>query len=126
MAYSVLIAETSIPYESCLEQEEFYNGSNRRVLTFVCEREAIAVEDLYTLLSDEDNLERIECRADDTGVINVYQKYPLMIGIGIEPYAVTQYDEETGTDKTVYVDKLVWKVGKRTYIEQRLHDLGLD
>lgn len=124
------INKTEQGYLNCIETEEYYNGASRRTLTFEIARNAANIEMLDTLCSAEGNVERLELINDEFEVehtdgskeikivTNIYEGYVLKLKVGVEPKLV---DPETQT----YEDRIVLKLGKRTYIEQKLHDLGL-
>lgn len=111
-----------IEYLQAIETEEYFNGSSRRTLTVECSPTAVSIDELNTTLSSEENLvEIVMANLDDKGVVtteNIYSGYVLKLELGIKQQLANQ---ETNT----YSDKLVFKIGKRTYIEEKLHDLGL-
>ena len=107
-------------YLNALETEEYYNGASRRTLTFEAEVGAIGVDELNAVLSDEANTQSIELSNGD--VTNIYDGYVLKLKCGIENKLITA---ETPEAAAVYEDRLVFKLGKRTYIEEQLHKLGL-
>lgn len=111
---------TKIEYLNALETEEYYNGSSRRTLSFECEVGVISVDELNTVLSNEDNTAKIELSNGE--VVNIYDGYVLKLKCGIEPKLV---QGETPEAPAVYEDRLVFKLGKRTYIEEQLKKLGL-
>ena len=124
------IANTEIEYLSALETEEFFNGSSRRTLTVTCAPDAISLDMLNALLTEENlasvTLVNTEAGTDDEGnaltVTNVYDGYVLKLSCGIRNELV---QTETPDSAAVYADRLVFKLGKRTYIEEQLHKLGL-
>ena len=111
---------TNFEYLEALETEEFYNGASRRTLTFECEVGVISVDELNTLISDEENTATIALTNED--ITNIYDGYVLKCKCGIENKLIQAETQET---PAVYEDRLVFKLGKRTYIEQQLHKLGL-
>ena len=46
---------TNFEYITAVETEEFYNGSGRRTLTFECAADAVGIDFLNSVLSDENN-----------------------------------------------------------------------
>lgn len=121
MALKIIFSDTEKTeqgYLQALETEEYYNGSSRRTLTFDIARDAADIEALDILCSAEDNVARLELVNEDMGVTNFYDGYVLKLKVGVEPKLI---DPETQT----YEDRVVLKLGKRTYIEQKLHGLGL-
>lgn len=114
--------KTEYAYLEAKSTEEYYNGSNRRILTVAAADDAISVDALNTLANTESNLASITLRNTDTGTVSVNDGYVLKLGVGIEPMLITP---ETPEAAAIYEDRLVLKLGKRTYIEQQLHDLGL-
>lgn len=126
----IKIANTEIEYLSAVETEEFYNGSSRRTLTLTCAPDAASLDALNALLTEE-HLASIALTNDSAGtdekgnaltVTNVYDGYVLKLSCGIRSELV---QTETPDRAAVYEDRLVFKLGKRTYIEEQLHKLGL-
>lgn len=124
------IANTEFEYLNALETEEFFNGSSRRTLTITCAPDAISLDALNALLTEENlssvTLVNTSAGTDDEGnaltVTNVYDGYVLKLSCGIRNELV---QTETPDRAAVYEDRLVFKLGKRTYIEEQLHKLGL-
>lgn len=108
-------------YLNALETEEYFNGSNRRTLTFEIAREAANLEELDALCAEE-NLAKLELINEEEDISNIYEGYVLKLKVGVEPVLVTA---ETPDAPAVYEDRVVLKVGRRTYIEEKLHKLGL-
>lgn len=120
MAFKVKFADnTEIAYLFATETEEYFNGASRRTLTFEMARDAYNLEKLDTLCGTENNVATLTLINEDEGVTNIYEGYVLKLKVGVEPILV---DAETNT----YEDRIVLKMGKRTYIEQQLHDLGIN
>lgn len=117
----IKIAETEIEYLDALETEEFYNGSQRRTMTMICMPDAISVDALNALLT-EDNLASVTMSNTETGEVNIYDGYVLKLACGIQSKLV---QEETPDTAAAYEDRLIFKLGKRTYIEEQLHRLGM-
>ncbi len=113
---------STVDYLSALETEEFWGGSSRRTLAFECAPDAMSVDELNDLLSDEDNTADIELHNSETGAEAIHSGYQLKLKVAIEPVLVHQ---ETPEGAAVYVDRLLFKLGKRTYIEQQLKALGI-
>lgn len=111
---------TDFEYLDAFETEEFYNGASRRTLTFECSVGAKGVDELNTLISNEKNTSTITLTNED--VANIYDGYVLKLKCGIENKLV---QTETPESAAVYEDRLVFKLGKRTYIEEQLKKLGL-
>ena len=133
MALKIKFADskkTEIEYSSALETEEYYNGSSRRTLTFEMARDAANIQDLDTLCGVETNVAKLELINDAveiedgdgnkiiTTVTNIHEGYVLKLKVGVEPKLI---DAETQT----YEDRIILKLGKRTYIEEKLHLLGI-
>lgn len=112
----------TMPYIEAFENEEYFNGTNRRVLTVHCEKNAISVDELNTILSNEKNTTEITLINEDMDISNVYSGYALKLKVGMEQYFVSG---ETPEVPAVYEDRIVFKLGKRTYIEEQLKRLGL-
>ena len=111
---------TNFSYLNALETEQFYNGSSRRTLSFECAVGAISVDELNTLLSSEANTASIGLSNGDK--TNIYDGYVLKMEVGIKPVLV---QAETPEAAAVYEDRLIFKLGKRTYIEEQLARLGV-
>ena len=124
----IKIANTEIEYLSAVETEEFYNGASRRTLTLTCAPDAASLDALNALLTEE-HLASISLTNDGSGeedgaqaVTNIYDGYVLKLFCGIRNELV---QAETPDSAAVYADRLVIKLGRRTYIEEQLHKLGL-
>ena len=130
-----LANDTSFEYLSCIDDEEFYNGSSRRTLTFKCEVGVISVDELNAILLNEDNSKTIEltgdpeAQYDDNGEFlgyhipkSIHDGYVLKLDVGIKPVLVTPESPEA---PAVYKDRLVFKLGRRTFLEQAIKDLGI-
>ena len=115
--------KTEVEYLTALETEEFFNGSARRTLTISCAEDAIGVDALHSILKTENNVATLTMSNDETGVENVYTGYVLELACGIKPELIAA---ETPEMPAQYENRLVFKLGKRTYIEQQLHDLGIN
>lgn len=127
---------TNFEYLNALETEEYFNGASRRTLTFECAVGTISVDELNTVLSEEANTKNITLTGDEVAIfdeqgnptgettraVNIYDGYVLKLKCGIEPKLV---QSETPEAPSVYKDRLVFKLGKRTYIEEQLKKLGL-
>lgn len=110
--------KTEIEYLTALETEEFYNGSSRRTLTFQIDKSATGLDALDALCT-EDNCAKLELVNEEAAITNIYEGYVLKLKVGVESVL-------TDAEKQTYEDRIVLKLGKRTYIEQKLHDLGID
>jgi hypothetical protein len=117
----IKIANVEFEYLEALETEEFYNGASRRTLTVSCAHDTIDLTKLNALLVEE-NLAVITLTNDEIGVTNYHEGYVLKLECGIKN---TKVQPETLDAPAVYEDRLVFKLGKRTYIEEQLHRLGL-
>ena len=127
---------TNFEYLNALETEEYFNGASRRTLTFECAVGVISVDELNTLLSNETNTASLTLTGDaiavldadgnptgeTTQAVTIYDGYVLKLKCGIENKLITA---ETPDAAAAYADRLVFKLGKRTYIEEQLHKLGL-
>ncbi|MEG2939439.1 MAG: hypothetical protein RR829_04355, partial [Oscillospiraceae bacterium] len=109
-------------YKSALETEEFWGGSSRRTLTFECAANAVGLDTLNTLLSTESSAESLELSNTESGTTNIYDGYVLKLELGIKSVLIAA--ESPGTPSK-YEDRLIFKLGKRTYIEQQLRMLGI-
>lgn len=113
---------TEVVYLEALETEEYFNGSSRRTLSVTCAEDAISVDSLHTILTNETNTATITMTNTEDDAENVYTGYVLELACGIQSVLVRA---ETPESAAVYENRLVFKLGKRTYIEQQLKSLGL-
>ena len=118
----ITIAGHQFEYLSAVETEEYYNGASRRTMTVTCSPDAIDLDTLNGILV-EDDLKKIEMKNEDGQVTNTYDGYVLKLSCGIDRM---QIRSETPEKPAQYSDRLVFKLGRRTYIEQALHDLGIE
>ena len=118
---NIKIGTTVFEAEGAVEKEELYNGSFRRVLTVTCLPDAIGIDALNAVLTEK-NLASIVIADTETGAANIYDGYVLKLACGIQN---TLVQRETPTTPALYEDRLIFKVGMRTYIEEQLHKLGL-
>lgn len=117
----VKIADKEFEYLDAVETEEYYNGASRRTLTFNCAANAIGLDELNALLI-EDNLTTITLHNAEDDITNFHEGYVLKLSVGLQNYLV---NAETLDAPAVYEDRIVFKLGKRTYIEEQLHRLGV-
>lgn len=128
---------TEVTYLDAIETEEYWGGSSRRTLTFTCEPDAVSIDALNTILSDAANTETLtlcgviivkETQKDgsevekEMPVKNIYDGYTLKLAVGIDKVLV---QPETPDSAAVYADRLVFKLGRPTFIEQQLAALGI-
>ena len=145
----IKVGTKEFEYLNSLETEEYYNGSSRRTLTVNCSSDAIGLDELNVLLTEDNlaglvmtNTEGISVYKDvlaeneegemvPTGeqefdhfdpIVNYFDGYVLKLSCGITS-VITQ--PETPDTPAVYEEQIVFKIGKRTYIEEQLHKLGL-
>lgn len=111
-----------VPYLEAIETEEYWGGSNRRTLTFTCVADAVSVDTLNAILNDAANTASLQLTNEDLDITNVYDGYTLKLKVGIE--SVQEKPEDLLTP-ALYADRLVFKLGKPTYIEAQLARLGL-
>ena len=113
---------TNFEYIRAFETEEHFNGASRRTLTFECPANAISVDELNNALSNEANTAELELINAERNTSAVYSGYVLKLKCGIESKLVSVETPET---PAVYEDRLIFKLGKRTFIEEQLKRLGL-
>lgn len=106
---------TEQEYLSAIETEEYYNGASRRTLTFTLPQ-GTSVDAVNAIVSTESNVQTITLSNGE--LTNVYDGYVLKLEIGVKPVL-------SNVETNTYVDTVVLKLGKRTFIEQKLHDLGI-
>lgn len=122
-----------VDYLNAIEAEEFWGGSSRRTLTFTCAPGAIGLDALNGILNDEANTQSLTCAGEITWqneageavtspVQNLYEGYVLKLDVAVRPELVAAESPEAPAS---YRDRIVFKLGKRTYIEQALKALGL-
>ena len=124
MALKVKFADTKhteVAYLNALETEEYFNGASRRTLSFEIAPGVIGLDKLNALCT-EANCATLQLINEEEGVTNIYEGYVLKLACGIHSKLV---QEETPDTAAVYEDRLIFKLGKRTYIEEQLHKLGL-
>lgn len=102
-------------YINAIETEEYYAGSSRRTLTFTIDPSKCNIQDLSDECT-EVNCATLELFNTAEQVTNIYEGYVLKLFVGIESRQVSD---------GVYEEVVILKLGKRTYIEQRLHELGI-
>lgn len=107
---------TEIEYLDAIETEEYFGGSSRRTLTFELARYAANLETLDRLCT-EDNCAVLTLSNNEVGATNVFEGYVLKLKVGVESVKVQQETPET---PALYEDRIIVKLGKRTYIEQQL------
>lgn len=113
MALKIRFADkTEVAYLNAVETEEYFNGASRRTLTFDIARDAVGLDAMDNLCTEE-NCARIELVGED--ITNIYEGYVLKLQLGVKRVA-----EGEG-----YVERIGLKLGKRTFIEEQLHKLGL-
>lgn len=111
---------TYFGYLDALATEERYNGASRRTLTFECAEDVISIDELNALLSDEANTKVITLTNGKEK--NIYDGYVLKLEVGIRNRLV---QAETPDTPAVYADRLVFKLGRRTFVEEQLARLGV-
>lgn len=118
---TINIADTVFEYLEAVETEQFYNGASRRTLTVTCAADVLSLNDVNNLLT-EPNLAIIGLADSETGAVTFHEGYILKLECGIKSVLV---QKETPETPAVYAERLVFKLGKRTYIEEQLFRLGL-
>lgn len=113
---------TNFEYLKALETEEYFNGASRRTLTFECKADAISIDELNAVLSSEANTQSIVLTNEEENTTSIDDGYVLKLRCGIESRLIQKETPETAA---VYEDRLIFKLGKRTYIEEQLKNLGL-
>lgn len=125
-----------VSYLNAIETEEYWGGGSRRTLAFTCAPDAVSVDALNTILSDTANTETLalvgaiptateqngEAVETETPVTNYYDGYTMKLKVGVEKELVQPESPESAA---VYKDRLVFKLGRPTYIERQLAKLGL-
>lgn len=108
---------SEVEYSSAVEMEEFYNGSSRRTLTFEIAPASVNIQELSDLCT-EDNCGVLELINEEAELSNIYEGYVLRLNVGVKQ----SYDAIAEQAREI----VELKLGKRTYIEQKLHELGID
>ncbi len=112
-------------WEFCtaLETEEFHTGACRRTLTVTAEPDAIGLQELYSELTQE-NLATITMLNDEeeSPIANIYDGYVLPLALGVKKVLLCA---ETPDTPALYGSVLELKLGRRTYLEQQLQQLGV-
>lgn len=118
MAFKIRFAnKTEVAYLNAIETEEYWNGASRRTLAFDIARDAVGLDALDNLCT-EDNCTKLELINEDEDVTNIYEGYVLKLKLAVEPVLVD-------AEKRTYEDRIKLKLGKRTYLEEKLHKLGV-
>lgn len=116
-----LANNSTFDFRMAFEGEEFFNGSNRRVLTLECKKtDEISIDTLYSRLSSETNTATIKLINDEDIVTNTLGGYVLLLAVGIKQRYIENLDLPPETEDYIEI-----KLGKRTPIEQQLFDLGI-
>lgn len=110
----------SIEFIESFATEEYFNGSSRRTLTIHIPS-TVSIDRVNNLASSEENTSKIVLKNGEFE--NIFDGYVLKLSVGIQPIVVS---DETPESPAVYEDRLILKLGKRTYIEEQLHKLGLN
>ena len=118
-----------VAYLDAIETEEFWGGSSRRTLTFTCAADAVSIDALNAILSDTANTETLALQGavvtpegKEQAVTNLCEGYTMKLSVGIDSVLV---QPESPDSAAVYADRLVFKLGRPTFIEQQLAKLGL-
>ena len=106
----------TIEYLNAVISEEYANGASRSVITFECDP-TTGVDEINAIVSDENNVATITLTGDD-GIQSIHDGYILKLKVGLE--SVPQYTE----DGPQYAERLVFKLGKMTYIEQKIKQIS--
>ena len=112
---------TEFTYSNAFETEEYHSGANRRTLSIECDKGVISIDELDTVISNETNTAQIQLVNEEENITNIYDGYTLKLKCGIEKQLV---QTETSESPAIYADKLIFKLGKPTYIEHQLKKLG--
>lgn len=119
-----------VTYLDAIETEEYWGGSSRRTLTFTCAPDAVSIDALNAILSDAANTGTLALQGaivnpdgSEQAVTNLYEGYTMKLAVGIDKVLV---QPESPDSAAVYADRLVFKLGKPTYIEAQLAKLGLE
>ena len=86
------------------------------MITFECDP-TTGVDEINAIVSDENNVATITLTGDD-GIQSIHDGYILKLKVGLE--SVPQYTE----DGPQYAERLVFKLGKMTYIEQKIKQIS--
>ncbi len=103
-------------YLKAIETEEYFNGSNRRTLTFEFNPKLVDISELNSIASDEENVKIITLTNKE--ITNIYEEYILRLKIEIDQ----KYDTEKIT-QTDLDDVLILKLGKLTPVEKALREV---
>lgn len=101
--------------------DEYYNGIARRTMSIICPADAISVDKLNSELI-ENNLVSIDLVDEENETVDTYEGYVIKLECGIKYKLIV---EETPDYPAVYADRLVIKLGRRTYMEDMLNKLGM-
>ena len=104
-----------LPYVEARTSEGYIDGLNRQVLQVHLEKGTINIDELDAILSDETTTEHIELVGDE--VTNNFDDYIIKNKVGIEKVMI---DYETPDRPAQYEDRIVFELGRLTYLEKQL------
>ncbi|NMA06583.1 MAG: hypothetical protein GX928_02555 [Ruminococcaceae bacterium] len=108
-----LANKSSFNYDRAIEGEEYFNGSNRRVLTLECPKEKeTSIDSLHSVLSSEANTKTITLTNGE--ITNAFDDYVILLSIGIKKRFVEDPDLPPAEEDYIEI-----KLGKKTYFEKQ-------
>ena len=110
-----------LEYIEALETSTFYDNANRRMLQFIVDKDAIALDELNAILSDSTNLTQLHLVNEEEGAENYYDNYEIKMELAMRPEVVMSMEDGTELKE----DRIIFKLGKLTTIEKQLKVLGV-
>ena len=113
--------EETFEYIDALETSTFYDNANRRMLQITMSKDAVSLEKINDILSDETNLTQITLVNEEENITNYYDDYQIKMSLTVKPEVIGQ--DENGAD--IKEERIVFKLGRLTTIEKQLKALGI-
>lgn len=111
-----------VNYIEAIETSAFYENANRRMLEFKLEKDAISLSELNEILSNEENLTRLHLVNEEENAENYYDDYQIKMELSVRTIPTGEFDE---SGEEIKAERVIFKLGKLTYIEKKLKELGL-
>lgn len=113
--------EEAFEYIEAMETSTFYDNANRRMLQITMATDAVALETINAIISDETNLTQIALVNEEENITNYYDDYQIKMSLMVKPEVVGT--DENGVD--IKEERIVFKLGRLTPIEKQLKALGI-
>ena len=113
---------TELEYIEAIETSTFYDNATRRMLEFKIEKDAISLSTLNDILSNEENLVQLHLVNEEENAENYYNDYQIKMELSVKTVPTGEFDE---SGEEVRAERVIFKLGKLTYVEKQLRKLGL-